>query len=327
MVDISIIVPVYKSEQYLRNCLDSLVNQTKKEIEIIAVDDGSPDNSIDILNEYKAKFPEIFKIVRQENQGLSMARNNGIKQSTGRYIAFVDSDDSVKLNTFEVMYKKASEADYDVVACDVDVVYPDNTVVAKSAVDLQQNNLTLNQKRKLFLNMYPTAWNKIYKRDLFFDNDIWFTPRIWFEDVLFMSMLIPKIKSISYVEENLYEYYQREGSITYTYSEKINDLFFVVNTAVEYYKEKGLYNDYKQELEYMYVRYIYATFIKRLSKAKDKNRFKQGVQKAIFEVNKMFPNYKANKYLNSGGFKNLYLKYFNKYLAKIIYFIEKDKMN
>ncbi len=326
MVDISVIVPVYKSEQYLRNCLDSLVNQTKKEIEIIAVDDGSPDNSIDILNEYREKYPDILKIIRQENQGQSMARNNGIKQAAGRYIAFVDSDDSIKLNTFEIMYKKALEGNYDVVACDVEVIYPEKSIKV-NADRFDTKELSLEQKRKLFLEMYPTVWNKIYKREIFFDEELWFVPKIWFEDVLFISVLVSKIKSISYVEENLYEYYQREGSITYTYSEKINDLFFVVNTAVEYYKEKGLYDDYKQELEYMYVRYVFATFIKRLSKAKDKNRFKQGVQKAILEVNKAFPNYKANKYINNGGFKNLYLKYFNKYLAKIIYFIEKDKMN
>ena len=128
MKDISIIVPVYNAEKYLVKCLDSLVNQTKKNIEIILVNDGSKDKSIDILNEYKEKYPDMITIISQENQGQSAARNSGIENATGKYIDFVDSEDYVSENMFEKLYEKAIEKDFDVVASNVNCVYLDKNL-------------------------------------------------------------------------------------------------------------------------------------------------------------------------------------------------------
>jgi len=327
MVDISIIVPAYNVEKYLEKCLDSLVNQTKKEIEIIIVNDGSSDSTGDIIQKYSELYPEKIVPINQENAGQSVARNNAIKLSKGRYIAFVDSDDHIKENMFEILFNKACEGDYDVVACNVDCIYPQKTVPIQSGVSIESDEITDEQSKELLLNMYAVLWNKIYKRELFENGELLLEPGIWFEDVLFCCKLVPNIKSIAFVEDRLYNYIQRENSVTYTYSEKLLDIHKVVNKILEYYKEKGLYEKYLPELEYIYVRYMLATYIKRLAKSRDRKKFSSGVSFARETVKNTFPDYKNNIYLNNGSKKGLYLKHFNSFLANLIYIIEKNRMN
>lgn len=327
MIDVSVIVPAYNAEAYIRKCLDSLLNQTKKEIEIIAVNDGSKDKTLDILNEYKSNYPEIITVISQENQGLSTTRNNGIKVARGKYIAFVDSDDYVKEDMLEVMFNKALQGDYDVVACGVDAVYPDKVMPISIGIDFDSKKLTPAESKEIFLNMYVIVCNKIFKKELFSDEQLLFEPGIWFEDVLFFSKLVPNLKSIACVENYFYEYLQRTDSITYTYSDKLLDIHLVLNKILEYYKKNGFYEEYKAELEYMYVRYMFATFIKRLSKAKNRKKFKEGVRFAQETVRNTFPDYKKNIYLNNGSKKGLYLKHFNSLLADAVYFVEKNRMN
>ena len=122
MVKVSVIVPVYNVYDYLGKCLDSLVNQTLKDIEIIVVNDGSPDNSEEIIDIYKKKY-KCIKAYKKENGGLSDARNYGIKRAQGEYIAFIDSDDYVDTQMLEKMYQKAKKDNLDIVVCDVYNVY------------------------------------------------------------------------------------------------------------------------------------------------------------------------------------------------------------
>ena len=173
--------------------------------------------------------------------------------------------------------------------------------------------------------MYPVVWNKIYKKELFENKKILFEPDLWFEDVLFLYKLIPYIKSIGFVEDVLYQYVQRQNSVTYTYSDKLLDIYNMLEKLVNFYKENGL-DEFTNEIEYIYVRYMLATYIKRLAKAKDKKKFDEGVKFAKDEVYKHFPNYRNNMYLKGLG-KNFYLKYFNKLFADLIYYVEKNKMN
>lgn len=325
MKDISVIVPAYNAENYIEKCLNSLVNQTKQEIEIIVVDDGSTDNTKKILDDYAKRYPNIIKVISQANQGQSVARNVGISNATGKYIAFVDSDDYVEYNMFEIMYNKAIQKDYEIVACNVNCVYPNKEVIIPSGIDFSTENLSKEEKNKLLLNSYAVVWNKIYKKELFENKELLFEPGIWFEDVLFLYKLFPYIKSISYVEDVLYQYIQRENSVTYTYSDKLLDINKMLNKLLEFYRKNNI-QGYDSELEYIYVRYMLATYIKRLSKAKNKKVFNDGIKFAIDSVNSNFPNYKNNIYLSSGG-KSFYLKHFNKLFANIIYYLEKNKMN
>lgn len=327
MPKVSIIVPAYNVEQYISKCIDTLVNQTLEDIEIIIINDGSKDNTVDVI---KQKMDECndkrILFFSKENGGLSDTRNFGIKKASGEYIAFVDSDDYVETDMFELMYNKAKEQSYDIVACDVNCKYPNKDVLIKSGISASKTNMDIDDRKELILTAYVVAWNKIYKRELFTEDRL-FMKNIWYEDVLFFYKLIPYINSIGIVEKKLYHYIQRSNSITYTYNDKLYDICKILNLLTEYYKEKDLIKDYEDILEYIYVRYLYATFIKRLAKSKDKEKFKKGVDFAIQNVKEAYPNYKKNRFIKQSKGKNFYLRHFNRTWANMIYILEKNKMN
>lgn len=313
MVKVSIIVPVYNVEKYLKKCLESLVNQTLKDIEIIVVNDGSPDNSQKIIDEYKRKYSNIKSFIKT-NGGLSDARNFGIEKAIGEYIAFVDSDDYVQLDMFKTMYSKAKEKDYDVVVCDVNYVYEKNS---KQVSSLIENDITSKQEiKEHMINIYPAVWNKIFKKELF-DKGIRFKKSVWYEDVEFLYRLFPYINSIGTVKKSLINYVQRDGAITRTFDKRLYNYIDNWNGIIEFYKKNNFYEEYYNEIEYCYVRYLFATFIKG-AKNFPKKEYKQAVDIAVNNVNEHFPNYKQNKYLKK-SLKGLYLKHFNKFIAKILY--------
>ncbi len=309
-IKVSIIVPVYNVKEYLARCLDSLVNQSLKDIEIIVVNDGSPDNSQKIIDDYCKKYKNVKSFIK-ENGGLSDARNFGIEKAQGEYIAFLDSDDYVTTDMYMEMYNKAISGDFDMVVCDLNYVYDDKIIKASCNVKKDTNNI-----KDVMLNIYPAAWNKIFKRNLM-DKGIRFKKGVWFEDVEFIYRLLPYINTIGVVHKTFNQYVQREGSITNTINKKLYHYIDNWNGIVEYYKKNNLYEDYKLELEYCYVRYIYATFIKQASKYNYKD-YMDAVESAISNVRKNFPKYKKNKYFYK-SLKGIYMLMFNKQIAKIIY--------
>ena len=309
-IKVSIIVPVYNVEEYLARCLDSLVNQSLKDIEIIVVNDGSPDNSQKIIDNYCKKYKNIKSFIK-ENGGLSDARNFGIEKAQGEYIAFLDSDDYVTIDMYMEMYNKAKSGNFDMVVCDLNYVYDDKIIKASCNIKKDTNNI-----KDVMLNIYPAAWNKIFKRNLM-DKGIRFKKGVWFEDVEFIYRLLPYINTIGVVHKTFNQYVQREGSITNTINKKLYHYIDNWNGIVDYYKKNNLYEEYKLELEYCYVRYIYATFIKQASKYNYKD-YMDAVDSAISNVRKNFPKYKKNKYFYK-SLKGIYMLMFNKRIAKIIY--------
>ena len=309
-IKVSIIVPVYNVEEYLARCLDSLVNQSLKDIERIVVNDGSPDNSQKIIDNYCKKYKNIKSFIK-ENGGLSDARNFGIEKAQGEYIAFLDSDDYVTIDMYMEMYNKAKSGNFDMVVCDLNYVYDDKIIKASCNIKKDTNNI-----KDVMLNIYPAAWNKIFKRNLM-DKGIRFKKGVWFEDVEFIYRLLPYINTIGVVHKTFNQYVQREGSITNTINKKLYHYIDNWNGIVEYYKKNNLYEEYKLELEYCYVRYIYATFIKQASKYNYKD-YMDAVDSAISNVRENFPKYKKNKYFYK-SLKGIYMLMFNKRIAKIIY--------
>lgn len=319
-IKVSIIVPCYNVENYVEKSILSLMNQTLKEIEVIAIDDGSNDRTPEILDKIAKQYSNL-KVIHKKNEGVSIARNIGIKEACGEYIGFLDSDDWVNSDMYEKMYNKAKEEDLDVVACDTNAIYPNYIKYISSNIKESNSNT-----KDLMINAYAVIWNKIYKKELL--DDIKFKEHMSFcEDVLFLYMIYPKIKKIGVINEALHNYLQRENSLTYTYNEKLYQLIDSLDNVVAYYKQNNLFDEYREELEYSYVRYLYATFIKRLAKTKNKKEFIRGLDYVITKVKKEFPKYKRNKYINIFSFKNIYLKTFNKFTANLIFYLEKNKMN
>ncbi len=319
MVKVSVIVPVYNSEKTLDRTIKSLLNQTLEDIEFIFVNDGSNDDSLKILQKYKNKI----KIINQKNSGPGGARNAGIKKAKGEYIGFLDADDIIESQMYEEMYKKAKEKNFDMVVCDTNIYYPDKKTYIKSGID--KDKFSKTEIKRDMIYSYAVIWNKIIKKNIAIDN--LFSNDIYYEDIEFLFKLFPKINSIGVINKALYNYMQVEGSITYTYNDKLYDIIKVLDNIILYYKENNLYEKYFSELEYSYVRYMFGTFIKRMAKTKNKNKYQDAVIMAIDKVKSSFPDYKKNKYLNEKGLKNIYLKHFNKLMAKIVYINQKNKMN
>ncbi len=325
MKKVSVVIPVYNKEKYLRRCLDSLLKQTLQEIEVLVINDGSTDGSEDIIKEYVQKYPEKIYGFSKPNGGLSDTRNFGIAKAHGEYIAFIDSDDFVLETMLEEMYQKAKEKDFDVVACNVMLVYPDKKLEVETGVT-EGISLTLEEKKRILLESYPIVCNKLYRTQMLQDK-VFFKKNIWFEDVVFMFDVVPNLSSIGVVEKPFYQYIQNTDSITHTYNEKLYDFIYNMDGIIEQYKARGIYEEYRDVIEYAYVRYSYATFIKRLAKGKCKKEFWKGVKFARKKVQQKFPNYRQNKYMLEKTNKNWYLRHFNPCVANIIYYVERNKMN
>lgn len=318
-IKLSIIIPCYNVENYVEKCINSLLQQTLNDIEIIVVNDGSKDNTLKILKKLVKENTNI-KLIDKKNAGVSAARNDALKIAKGEYIGFLDSDDWVEKDMFEKMYNKAIKENLDIVASDTNAVYPDKNIIIKSNIS------QTSTPQELMLNAYAVIWNKIYKKELL--DGITFKEGMTFcEDVLFLYMIYSRVNKVGAIDEALHYYLQREGSLTYTYDKKLYQLIDSLDNVVEFYKKEKKLKKYHDEIEYSYVRYLYATFIKRLAKTKNEEEFKKGISYVIKKVNETFPKYKKNKYINTLKPKNIYLKYFNKFIANIIFNLEKNKMN
>lgn len=321
MMKLSVIVPCYNVSKYVKSCVESIIANKLKDYEIIMVNDGSTDHTLDILKSLSKKYKEI-KIVDKENGGLSSARNAGIRVSEGEYLAFVDSDDTVDEEMFSKMLEKASGGDFDIVTCGVKMIYTDKTINVGPSFECDLINKE-EIKRQMY-DFYPAACNKIFKKSCF--KKLGFKDGVAYEDVEFIYRLLPNIQSVGVVNGYYYNYFQREGSITYSYNKNLYDLVSNMDSVLEYYKDNHLLEEYHEEIEYTYVRYLYATFVRRLAKMNDKKEYNKGVQYVIDKVNCHFPNYKKNYYISLSK-KGKYLKYFNKFVANVVYIVDRKKKN
>ena len=245
-IKVSIVIPVYNVEQYLKKCLDSAVKQTLQEIEIIAVNDGSIDNSLKILEEYSQRDNRIT-IITQENQGLSGARNTGIKCAKGEYLLFLDSDDYIEHDMAEVLYKRAIKENADVVICRYKQVDINGNTKYKSGIT---DTFSKEQhfRRVLAAQSFSMACDKLFKRDLFVSNDILFPLGLYHEDVYTTYKLFFYAKSICVEEKYFYNWLVRQGSISKSINEKhIKDFRKILLDTKQFLEDKHCFNKYESE--------------------------------------------------------------------------------
>ncbi|MDO4583203.1 MAG: glycosyltransferase [Planctomycetia bacterium] len=211
---ISIIIPVYNVEKYLRECLNSVVNQTIQEIEIICVNDGSTDGSAAILEEYAAKDKRI-QILTQENGGLSVARNAGMDVAKGEYVAFVDSDDYIDLQLYERVYTKAIVSDAEMTVFFFYRIENSQIVPGYSMLGISPFPITEEcEKIKTILHSGNSACSILYKNSFLKENNLRFVPGLIWEDNVFNSLSAYKANKIVFCFERGYYYRQRPGSTT-----------------------------------------------------------------------------------------------------------------
>jgi glycosyltransferase involved in cell wall biosynthesis len=240
---ISIVIPVYNVEKYLRECLDSVVNQTMREIQIICVNDGSTDSSPAILEEYAQKDGRI-EVIHKENGGLSSARNAAYPYLKGEYTLFIDSDDWVDLQLCEKSYKKASESGAEIVVFSYTDIGNTNRGHAFSEITME-DKVRDEEKKKLLLSNYNAAWGKIWKTNFLIKNNLVFPEGLCFEDVIVNWQGVLLAEKVSILPEELYYYRQREDSITQKQDETIFDLLTIYQQLGTFLKENGYYSRYK----------------------------------------------------------------------------------
>ena len=253
MDKITVIIPVYNVEQYLRDALESVIQQTYDNLEIILIDDGSTDNSGKMCDEYALKDNRI-KVFHQENKGLPSARNTGLKNATGEYIMFIDSDDKFELQSCEIMYKviKKTESDYVIgnyINIDEDGTKWNNPVF--STEKYKQFKLSIKDYKNSFYIMNSSVCNKIFRKSFLDRLQIKFIEGLPAEDAIFTTYCFLNSKNVQYIPNIMYQYRQRyKNSISNSCSMQY---FKGINKAY-----KIIYTNFKEHNEMEFYRYFYA---------------------------------------------------------------------
>ena len=244
MVKVSIIVPVYNIESYVKKCINSLIDQTYKNIEIILVDDGSTDGSSVICDEYSNKYENVI-VIHQENQGLSGARNSAIRRVTGEYIMFADGDDWIEKKTVEILVGLMEEYDADI------------TAIVKVGHHYETGEVIIGDSYKMLLHMLYTScfeiWGKLFKKELF--DDIKFPIGKIHEDLYTLPKLVAKTDKTIVYHKGLYNYRHRDGSIM---ANAANDYYYdLIQCCIEGVKSSYSIFEKKEEREDLEKWYVY----------------------------------------------------------------------
>lgn len=323
---VSIIVPVYNADKYLIKCLDSLVNQTFRNIEVIVINDGSSDSSETIINQFKSNYPEIIKSYYKLNGGIADVRNFGLKHVNSPYFGFLDSDDYIELNAIEEMYNAAISNNLDIVMSDFYWTYPEYEKIT--------NDGPYNNNKELLVSMFATLWNKLYRTEFIRSINVQFPKGYRYEDASFLYKIIPYIEKWDYINKPFVHYVQRIGSITHNHNERVKDMIFVFEDLIDFYKERNLYEKYKLELEYLFVRFFLGNSFLRSTQIKDKDDRDRTLKLSFELLNKTFPKWRNNSLLKRFGLKNVYYRTINQVTYSIyselfyLYFrfLKKDKL-
>ena len=248
---ISIIVPVYNVEEYLGKCIESLVNQTIKDIEIILVNDGSPDKSLDIMKKYAKKHNNIV-CIDKENGGQGSARNKALAEAKGEYVTFVDSDDWVTLDMCEKLLNKAQEDKSDLVFAGYYKVESGNEIPGE-IYGMDEEDIL-----KKYLLTQSGPCHKLIKKNLIIDNNLYFPEIRAYEDISIVPVWGLYANKISCVNENLYYYLIREGSTMKqtTYNPKLEAIFVSLENLLNKIKNLKNKNNYKDELEWIFIEHL-----------------------------------------------------------------------
>ena len=324
MLKVSVIVPVYNVENYLEKCLNSLVAQTLDGIEIIVVNDGSNDNSQQIIDGFQTKFPEKVKAFVKENGGLSDARNFGLDRANGKYIGFVDSDDYVTPDMYAELYQLAEKHNAEMVICNLHKVDESGNVTQKlTQIPNLPEKIDLSEHFSVFADLSYFACNKLFKKDLFEGKR--FQKGIHFEDIDLVPRLLLQCETLAQTQSFHYRYLERQNSISKTHSEKGLDILYAVENVENSFKNSQYSNHIKELKGFQILEGVY-TFLAYLAFVKDEAAYRKmsaELKKFIQKRNLTTAEIIGYKRFNENYLLSLPLK---KKIYYLLYFFNQEKI-
>lgn len=315
MPRLSIIVPIYNVEKYLSRCIESILNQTFKDFELILVNDSSTDNCKEICEKYKRMDSRII-VANKKNGGVSSARNLGIDISKGDYIGFVDSDDFIDVHMYEILLNTINAYDSDIVICDY---YKVNEYDIKKYEKMKSNNKDIKVENINNIDAIEriitrdikivVAWNKIYKRSLF--DNLRYKEGVICEDEFLAHRIFYKCNKVSIINQKLYYYIQRKGSIINSpFSSKDFDKIYAIKDRVDFLKEKKIIN-LIDKAEKSFVDYFVWNYFTGYQKLEN---IEYELKRLKKEFNSVFYRILDNKFISLNEKITLFILYLSPYL-------------
>ena len=280
---ISVIIPAYNSGKYIEKSLDSVVNQTYKNIEIIIVNDCSKDNVEDVILEYMKKDSRISYLKNEVNMGVGPTRNKGIEKAKGKYLYFFDSDDYISPNCIFELYNAIKEDDS----------FSCMTIGYK---DIEGKLIPFSKSREeLMLSEYPSVCMKLFNKRIIDELNLRFSTLRIAEDVEFVSKLLIYNNKVTFIDKPLFTYVIHNDSTIRTYNKTQLDVLNAIENIETFAKEHNKYDEFFDMIEYISVSHILVCAIKRIKGFKDYDE--NDIKKCIEFVNNKYPNWKNNKYV------------------------------
>ena len=296
----SVIVPVYKVEEYLEKCVQSILAQTERDFELILVDDGSPDRC-GALCDSLAQTDSRIRVIHQENQGLGGARDTGIREARGDWLLLVDSDDWIEPKILEKAMEAGLREEADLVMFAFRTVDEQGRELGVFREDMpKERGITLQEHKEALLTA-PCAWNKLYRRSFFQGTGLAYPPRVWYEDLRTTPKLMAKAGRMVFLDEVGYNYLQRQGSIMKSANlERNREILDAFDDLLPWFRKEGLFEAYRRELEYLAVFHVYLTAGVRVALADRKSPL---LRELAAYVEERFPGWRQNPYLPKLGGK------------------------
>lgn len=304
----SIVIPVYNVAEYLRGCVDSVLANDCRDCEIILVDDGATDGICPALcDAIAAEHPERIRVIHQENKGLGGARNTGLEAARGEYLFFVDSDDTIVPDALARLSETIDRTHADIIAFNL---YSDDgagtLTPIKANAFLADQPFSLAQRPEFLLSL-PSAWSRVWKRTLFLDSGVRYPSRVWYEDIRTSTKLFARAASIQTIDDPLYRYLQRPGSIMNSGAlERNREILDAFEDILGWFEAEDLMERYHAELERLAVDHIVLAGSVRVARLDPRHSL---LNEFSAYMDKRFPDYRANPYLpRLSGLHRLLLK-------------------
>ena len=293
MPKLSIIIPIYNVEPYLPACLDSVLNPPPQDVELILVDDGSPDRSAAIAEDYVRRFPSLITLIRQENQGLGGARNTGIEAARGEYLLFLDSDDTLASGAVAEMLEELRQP-CDILIFDYLCVSETGRTLNYQTGCRREGSFLFDNDRELLFEL-PSANNKLWRRSLFTGSGIRFPLHLWFEDLATSPRLYLRAEQIRAVHKPWLRYLQRSGSITNARDPSRNrEIIDALQIVLDDYERQGALDDFAEQLEILAVKHQLLASTVRVNLADPKSPLQRQL---LEDLDRKFPRWRSNCYL------------------------------